>query len=109
MATIMGLSRRSSFGHGLQQLEESGEANSRRVRARNAHALTGHDSSDPAQNGQPVVAASVHAPTPGAGGYPSHPEAIVPLRDPHAKGFQRIFHSFDAVRFLVAQLAGAAA
>ena len=40
----------------------------------------------------------------GASRHASDPEAIVPRRDAHAEGSQRIRHGLDAVRFLDAQL-----
>ena len=59
---------------------------------------------DRAQHRDPMVAVRAHAPTLRAGGYPSHPEAIVARRDADAKGSERSRHGFDAVRFLDAQL-----
>src|SRR5436309_1234237 len=51
-----------------------------------------------------MIPVRAHSPTLRAGGYTPHPEAIVTLFDAHAKGSERSCHSFDAVRFLYAQL-----
>ena len=55
-----------------------------------------------------MVAARVHRPTPRAGGHAPHPEAVLARLDPDAEGAQRIGHGLDPVRFLLAELGGAA-
>src|SRR3954453_6017129 len=55
-----------------------------------------------------MVTSRSHTPTPGAGRNPPHLEAIVARPHPHAKGSEPICHCFDPVRFLDAELTGAA-
>ena len=70
--------------------------------------LVATECDDRTEHREPVIAERAHAPTPGAGWDPSHPETIIAWGDAHAKGFERSCHGFDPVRFLYAQLGGSA-
>src|SRR5919108_423329 len=100
--------RRSSVGHGVEELEEAGEAYSDHLGAPDLHSLARDEARDRAEHRNPMVAGGAHSPTLRAGGNTPHPEAIIAFSNPNSKGTQGNCHCLDTVRLLYAQLLCAA-
>src|SRR5262249_43190279 len=80
-------------GHAVDQVEQPGKGYRAGPVALEPHALTRDETRQGPEHRDPVVPAGAHSPTLRAGGNSPHPEAIIAVPDPDAKGSEGNCHA----------------